>query len=106
MTKFWVKSTIILSVLAPTIFVATKNGRTKNNFPPLLLLLLLDPGSGIDKNQDPGSVCVSADGNMDWDGIFLCMCDSGAGFLRVFTTVHTNLPPRKETVLRDRFRKR
>jgi hypothetical protein len=36
------------------IFVAAKNGRTKKNiFPPPLLVLLLDPGSGRDKNQDP-----------------------------------------------------
>jgi hypothetical protein len=60
MTNFWVKSTIILSVLAKKItlpvknkiinnfiiFVATKNGRTNKNFPPLLVLLL-DPGSEI-----------------------------------------------------------
>jgi hypothetical protein len=36
------------------IFVATKNGRTKK-FPPPLLVLLLDLGSGMDKNQDSGS---------------------------------------------------
>ncbi len=42
------------------IFLATKNGN--KNFPPPLLVLSLDPGSGIrdpgsgmDKNQDPGS---------------------------------------------------
>jgi hypothetical protein len=35
-------------------FVATKNGRTKNHFTPPFLVLLLDPGSGMDKNQDPG----------------------------------------------------
>ncbi len=39
------------------IFVATKHGRTKKIFPPPLLVLLLDPGSGMDKNQDPG--CLS-----------------------------------------------
>jgi hypothetical protein len=41
------------------IFVATKHGtgRTKKIFPPPLLELLLDPGSGMDKNQDPG--CLS-----------------------------------------------
>jgi hypothetical protein len=36
------------------IFVATKIGRTKENFPPLLLVQLLDPGSWMDKNQNPG----------------------------------------------------
>jgi hypothetical protein len=58
MTNFWVKN-----VLAKTfslafknkiicnfmIFVATENGRTKINFfPPPLLVLLLDPGSRMD----------------------------------------------------------
>ncbi len=28
---------------------------TKNFFHPSLLLLILDPGSGMGKNQDPGS---------------------------------------------------
>jgi hypothetical protein len=37
------------------IFVATKNGMTKENFPHPLLVLLLDPGSGMDKNQHPES---------------------------------------------------
>ncbi len=32
-------------------FVATKNCRTKKNFPPPLLVLLLNPGSEI---RDPG----------------------------------------------------
>jgi hypothetical protein len=36
-------------------FVATKKGMTKNFFHPSLLLLFLDPGSGMVKNQDPGS---------------------------------------------------
>jgi hypothetical protein len=36
-------------------FVATKNGLTKKIFHPCLLLLFLDPGSGMGKNQDPGS---------------------------------------------------
>jgi hypothetical protein len=36
-------------------FVATKNGLTKFFFHPCLLLLFLDPGSGMGKNQDPGS---------------------------------------------------
>jgi hypothetical protein len=36
------------------IFVATKLWQDKKFFPPLLVLLL-DPGSGMDKNQDPGS---------------------------------------------------
>jgi hypothetical protein len=35
-------------------FVATKKGLTKNFFHPSLLLLFLDPGSGMGKNQDPG----------------------------------------------------
>ncbi len=33
------------------IIVATKNGRTENFFPPPHLVLLLDLGSGMDKNQ-------------------------------------------------------
>jgi hypothetical protein len=37
------------------IFVATKKGRTRNYFHSSLLLLFLVPGSGMDKNQDPGS---------------------------------------------------
>jgi hypothetical protein len=37
------------------IFAATKIGGTKKNFPSPLLVLLLDSGSGMDKNQDPGS---------------------------------------------------
>ncbi len=68
MKNFWV--TIILSVLAKKkylclfqnniiynfiIFEATKNGSTKRNFPSSLLVLLLDSGSRMDKNQDPGS---------------------------------------------------
>jgi hypothetical protein len=37
-------------------FVATKKGLTTNFFfNPSLLLLFLDPGSGMGKNQDPGS---------------------------------------------------
>jgi hypothetical protein len=42
-------------------FVATKNGMTTNFSHPSLLLLFLDPGwirdpgSGMGKNQDPGS---------------------------------------------------
>ncbi len=36
-------------------FVATKKGMTKKKFRPSLLLLFLDPGSGMDKNQDPES---------------------------------------------------
>ncbi len=37
------------------IFAASKKGRTTNFSPTLLLLLLLDPGSGseISKSQDP-----------------------------------------------------
>jgi hypothetical protein len=62
MTNFWVKSDIILCVLAKKIlylfknkiiynfmiFVATKNGAVFGSRIP-------DPGSGIDKNHDPGS---------------------------------------------------
>jgi hypothetical protein len=47
------------------IFVAAKHGRTKKIFPPPLLVLLLDPGSkirdpgsGMDKNQDPGCLGI------------------------------------------------
>jgi hypothetical protein len=36
-------------------FVGTKKGLTTNFFYPSLLLLFLDPGSGMCKNQDPGS---------------------------------------------------
>jgi hypothetical protein len=41
------------------IFVATKNVRTKENFPPLSFGALVgsgirDAGSGMNKNQDPG----------------------------------------------------
>jgi len=69
-TIFWVKSSIILGKLGQIFFlqhiknkiifsfvkfVATKNGLTKKNFHPCLLLLFLDPGSGMGKNQDPGS---------------------------------------------------
>jgi hypothetical protein len=35
-------------------FLATKKGKTPMFFPFLFLLLLLDPGSGMRKNQDPG----------------------------------------------------
>jgi hypothetical protein len=69
MTTFWVESSIILCELPKNfphqlkiniiynfvIFVATRIGRTTNFFHPSLLLLFLDPGSGMDKNQDPGS---------------------------------------------------
>jgi hypothetical protein len=46
------KSKIIFNFV---IFVATKKDRTKIFFHPSLLLLFLDPRSGMDKNQDPGS---------------------------------------------------
>jgi hypothetical protein len=36
-------------------FVTTKKGLTKIIFHPSLLLLFLDPGSGMGKNQDPES---------------------------------------------------
>ncbi len=35
--------------------MATKKGMTTNFFNPSLLLLFLDPGSGMGKNQDPES---------------------------------------------------
>jgi hypothetical protein len=35
-------------------FVAIRKGMTKKIFHPSLLLLILDPGSGMGKNQDPG----------------------------------------------------
>jgi hypothetical protein len=35
--------------------MATKKGLTTNFFHPSLLLLFLDPGSGMGKNQDLGS---------------------------------------------------
>jgi hypothetical protein len=72
MPNFWVKSIMILSVLANKnslpvkkliylqffmIFVATKNGRTKKISPPPLLVLLLDPdpGSGMGKKLGSGA---------------------------------------------------
>jgi hypothetical protein len=36
-------------------FWATKKGITTHFFHPSLLFLFLDPGSGMGKNQDPGS---------------------------------------------------
>jgi hypothetical protein len=36
-------------------FVATRKDMATNFFPSSLLLLFLDPGSGMGKNQDPGS---------------------------------------------------
>jgi hypothetical protein len=66
MTNFRVKNNIIRSVLAGKIificlkiklynfkiFVATKNGMTKNLFPLLFwCCCCLDPGSGMDKNR-------------------------------------------------------
>jgi hypothetical protein len=71
MTKFWVKNTIILSVLAFKkilylfkkeiiynfmIFVDRKNGIGQKKFvTPPLLVLLLDQGSGI---RDPGWIKI------------------------------------------------
>jgi hypothetical protein len=68
MTNFWLKSTLIFSVLATktfftcskiklftilyTVCVAIKNGRTKKCFPSSFGAFV---GSGMDKNQDPGS---------------------------------------------------
>jgi hypothetical protein len=46
------KNKILLNFV---IFVATKKGVTTNFFHLSLLLLFLDPGSGMGKNQDPGS---------------------------------------------------
>jgi hypothetical protein len=68
-TIFWVKTSIILGKLSQNFFlqhiknkivlsfvkfVATKNGLTQKIFHRCLLLLFLDPGSGMGKNQDPG----------------------------------------------------
>jgi hypothetical protein len=68
-TLLEVKSSIILSELAQIFFFTctnikiilnfvkfdvAKQGRTTNFVPPPLLLLLLDPGSGMDKSQNPG----------------------------------------------------
>jgi hypothetical protein len=67
MKIFGLKSSIILCKLAQifcagskiilnfVILAATKKGKTTNFFHPSLLFLFLDPGSGMDKNQDPGS---------------------------------------------------
>jgi hypothetical protein len=46
------KNKIIFNVVK---FVATKKGMTTNFVHPSLLLLFLDPGFGMVKNQDPGS---------------------------------------------------
>jgi hypothetical protein len=60
MTNFWVTAQIFSSSFKNKIifnfvtFVATKKGLTTNFFHPSLLLLFLDPGSGMGKNQDPG----------------------------------------------------
>ena len=45
-------------------FVATKNGTKK--FPPPLLVLLLDPGSGMDKNRIWDKHPVSATLRLQW----------------------------------------
>jgi hypothetical protein len=52
-----IKNKIIFSFVK---FVATKNGLTKKNFSPLSFAAVFgsgirDPGSGMGKNQDPGS---------------------------------------------------
>jgi hypothetical protein len=68
-TSFWVKNTVSLGELAKkkffiysdfVLFVATRKGRP-TNFPPSLLLLLLDPvseirdrGYGMDKSPNTG----------------------------------------------------
>jgi hypothetical protein len=36
-------------------YSGSATGMTTKNFNPSLLLLFLDPGSGMGKNQDPGS---------------------------------------------------
>jgi hypothetical protein len=36
--------------------MTTKKGRTTNFFSPFSFLFFMDPGTGMDKNQDPGSV--------------------------------------------------
>ncbi len=36
-------------------FLATLKGMTTNFFSPLSFVAVLDPGSGMAKNQDPGS---------------------------------------------------
>ncbi len=46
------KSKIIFNFVK---FVAPEEGITTIFFHPSLLLLFLDPGSGVGKNQDPGS---------------------------------------------------
>ncbi len=53
--------------------MATKKGITTIFFHPSLLFLILDPGSGMGKNQDPGSGINILDpqhcarcGNMMW----------------------------------------
>jgi hypothetical protein len=69
MTNFWVKSTKILGDLAKQIFFMCSKIKLLQFYdicsykklwdnkippPPPLLVLLLDPGSGMDKNQDQG----------------------------------------------------
>jgi hypothetical protein len=79
MTIFLVKSSIIgpnfflhqfkiKIILNFVIFVVTIRGRTTIFFLSSLLLLFLDPGSGIDKNQDPGSATLFLEDNADLDG--------------------------------------
>ncbi len=51
------------------IFVDTKNGRTTTNFPPPLLMLLLDPGWIKIRIRDPGypgsATLVNSNGRED-----------------------------------------
>jgi hypothetical protein len=39
-------------------FVATKTGMTTNFFSPLSFVAVVDPGSGMGKNRDPGWVKI------------------------------------------------
>jgi hypothetical protein len=82
MTNFWVKSTLILNVLAKEIFFTCLKKKLftilrymglqrmegqKNIFLPPLFVLLLYSGSGIDRNQYPGSAITSQIRNTDCD---------------------------------------
>ncbi len=62
-------------------FVATKKDMTTNLFSPFSFVVFLDPGSGMGKNQDPGSGINIPDPQHWYDRLVLdcgCgLCDSG-----------------------------
>ncbi len=67
-------------ILNFVIFVATKKVGQQVCFPPPLLLLMSDPGAGMDKNHDPGAginpgsgtlpkTCVKTHLGIFWDQV-------------------------------------